>query len=156
MTIPLATTVDIDNDAPVISREELFIPAPLETVWKLHIDVDAWPGWRSDVDSAQLAGPFGAGSAFRWRTAGLDITSTITQVVPGSRTTWGGPAGGIDGVHVWEFTPRDGGVLVRTKESWSGDPVGADAPALQSALDESLRVWLRDLRAEAERLRRTP
>jgi uncharacterized protein YndB with AHSA1/START domain len=113
MTTPHANTVDIDDGAPVVSREELFIDAPAEAVWNLHTDVNAWPAWRSDVDSAQLTDPFGIGSSFRWQTAGLDITSTITQVVPGTRTTWGGPADGIDGVHVWEFLPRYGGVLVR-------------------------------------------
>jgi uncharacterized protein YndB with AHSA1/START domain len=151
MNIPLTNTVDIDLEAPVISREEIFIEASPETVWNLHIDVNAWPRWRGDVDGAELAETFDVGAVFRWQTAGLDITSTVTQASPGSRTTWGGPAGGIDGVHVWEFTPRDGGVLVRTRESWNGEPVHADAPALQSALDESLRVWLRDLRAEAGR-----
>jgi uncharacterized protein YndB with AHSA1/START domain len=155
MPTPPANTVDIDDGAPVISREEIFIEAAPETVWNLHTDVDAWPGWRSDVNSAQLTDPFGIGSSFRWQTAGLHITSTITQVLPGSRTTWGGPADSIDGVHVWEFMPRYGGVLVRTRESWNGESVHANAPALQSALDESLRVWLRDLRTEAERPDRT-
>lgn len=144
--------VDIDLGAPVISRQELLIEAPLDTVWNLHVDVDSWPHWRPDVDSAQLTGPFGVGSSFRWQTAGLHITSTVTQVVPGSRTTWGGPSDGIDGIHVWEFGRQDGGVLVQTRESWNGDLVRADVPTLQPALDESLRVWLRDLRAEACRL----
>jgi uncharacterized protein YndB with AHSA1/START domain len=151
MSLPLTNTTEIDNGAPVISREEIYIEAPLDTVWNLHVDVNSWPRWRADVDSAQLVSPFGVGSSFRWETAGLHITSTITQMVPGSRTTWGGPADGIDGVHVWEFGPHGSGVLVRTKESWNGDPAHADPPALRSALDESLRAWLRDLRDEAER-----
>jgi len=152
MTIPPADPVDIDHEAPVVSRQELLIEAPLDTVWNLHVDVDSWPDWRPDVDGAQLTGPFGVGSSFRWQTAGLDITSTVTQVVSGSRTTWGGPSDGIDGIHVWEFRRQDGGVLVQTRESWNGDVVRADAQAMQSALDESLRVWLRDLRTEAGRL----
>jgi uncharacterized protein YndB with AHSA1/START domain len=156
LTFSITNTLDIDDGAPVISREEMFIEAPLELVWNLHVDINGWPSWRPDVDGAQLADTFVVGSAFRWQTAGLHITSTITQVVPFSRTTWGGPADGIDGVHVWEFSPRDNGALVRTRESWNGEPVRANASALQSALDESLRVWLRDLRAEAERRHRAP
>lgn len=110
-----------------------------------------WPSWRPDVTGAQLTGPFAVGSSFHWQTAGLDITSQISQVIAGSRTTWGGPASSIDGVHIWEFTPHGRGVLVRTTESWNGAPVRAAVAALQSALDESLRVWLRDLRDEAAR-----
>jgi hypothetical protein len=149
MNIPLADAIDIDHGAPVISREEMLIEAPVETVWNLHVGINAWTTWRADVDSAQLADTFAVGSAFRWQTAGLHITSTIMHVIPFSRTAWGGPADGIDGVHVWEFSPRDNGVLVRTRESWSGAPVQANTPALQSALDESLQVCLRDLRAAA-------
>lgn len=149
MDVPLTTGLDIDRDAPVISHEEITVDAPLDVVWNLHTDINSWPTWRPDVTQAQLAGPFHVGSAFHWQTGGLDITSTIAQVVTGSRTIWGGPAGGIDGVHVWEFLPRDTGTLVRTTESWNGDPVRANVTALQSALDASLQVWLKNLRDEA-------
>ena len=142
----------LDRGAPVISHELMFIDAPLDVVWNLHTDVNSWPRWRPDVDGAQLADPFAVGSAFRWQTAGLDITSTISQVVPKSRS----PASGIDGVHIWEFNKQDDGVLVRTTESWNGEPVHANVAALQSALDESLRVWLGYLRDEAARYNRTP
>jgi len=151
MNVPLTTTLDIDHDAPVISREEITIDAPWDVVWNLHTDINSWPSWRPDVNTAQLVGPFAVGTAFQWQTAGLDITSTIAQVVTGSRTIWGGPASGIDGVHIWEFTPHDDGTVVRTTESWNGDPVRANVTALQSALDASLQVWLRDLRDEAVR-----
>jgi hypothetical protein len=151
MNVPPDTAVDIDRNAPVISREEMIIEAPLDVLWNLHTDVNSWPNWRPDVTGAQLTAPFVVGSSFQWQTAGLDITSAISQIVTGSRTTWGGPANGIDGVHVWEFSQHGTGVLVRTTESWSGEPVRANVKALQSALDESLRVWLRDLREEAVR-----
>ena len=113
----------------------------------------AWPTWRSDVDGVQFSADFAVGSAFRWQTAGLDITSVISQVNPRSRTAWGGldEATGITGIHVWTFTPTTGGVLVHTEESWSGKPIVADTPGMQAALDESLRAWLRDLRDEAAR-----
>lgn len=146
-------TADIDRGAPVISHEETTIDAPMDVVWNLHTDIDAWPTWRSDVSGAKLDGRFVVGSTFRWQTAGLDITSTITQIVDQERTTWGGPAGGIDGVHVWEFLQHGRGVLVRTTESWNGEPVRANTATLQSALDASLQAWLRDLRTESERRR---
>jgi polyketide cyclase/dehydrase/lipid transport protein len=143
--------VDIDRNAPVISHEEMLIEARLDVLWDLHTDVSSWPSWRPDVSGAELDVPFAIGSSFQWQTAGLDITSVISQIDIGSRTTWGGPANGIDGVHVWEFSETGRGVLVRTRESWSGEPVRANVDALQSALDESLRAWLRDLRDEAAR-----
>ena len=61
-----------------------------------------------------------------------------------------GPAQGISAVHVWSLEPSDDGVLVRTEESWEGEPVDAQVGTLQSALDGSLRAWLENLKRAAE------
>jgi hypothetical protein len=63
----------------------------------------------------------------------------------------GGPAQGIVAVHVWTLDEQDDGVLVRTAESWEGDPVAAQPDALQAALDASLRALLENLKRAAER-----
>ena len=34
-------TMDIDENAPVITREEILIDAPLGTVWSLHTDISS-------------------------------------------------------------------------------------------------------------------
>jgi uncharacterized protein YndB with AHSA1/START domain len=91
------------------------------------------------------------GSVFRWQTAGLDITSTVEEIEPPRRIVWGGPAQGIVAVHVWTLDEQDDGVLVKTAESWEGDPVTAQPEALQAALDRSLRNWLENLKRAAER-----
>jgi hypothetical protein len=83
--------MDIDGDAPVITRDEIMISAPIQTVWNIQTDVEAWPSWQSDVDSAEADGPLRAGSVFRWQTAGLDITSTVEEIDPPNRIVWGGP-----------------------------------------------------------------
>jgi uncharacterized membrane protein len=41
----MTTPTGIDRDAPVIAHHEIDIAAPLDTVWNLHTDVDAWPAW---------------------------------------------------------------------------------------------------------------
>jgi hypothetical protein len=41
-------------------------------------------------------------------------------------------------------------VLVRTEESWEGEPVEAQVETLQAALDGSLRAWLENLKRAAE------
>jgi uncharacterized protein YndB with AHSA1/START domain len=143
----------INENAPVITRDEIRIEAPLELVWAVQTDVAGWPRWRSDVDGVIADGPLAPGVSFRWQTAGLDITSTVVAVEPMRRLEWGGPAAGITGVHVWTFGQAGDGVVVRTEESWAGAPVDAAVAELQAALDASLAVWLRDLRVEAERRR---
>ncbi|GAA3998279.1 SRPBCC family protein [Streptomyces sp. NBC_01352] len=143
----------IDLDAPVITRDDIVIHAPLDRIWQIQTDVEAWPAWQPDVTEVtkETPGPLRAGSVFRWSVHGLqDITSTVKQVSPERRIVWGGPAQGITAVHVWTFHQKPDGVHVHTEESWSGDPVEADTPALQAALDASLDAWLHNLKEEAE------
>lgn len=146
MTVP----VDIDRLAPVIAHHEIDIDAPLETVWELHTDVDAWPSWHPEVTSATLVGAFVAGSSFTWTSYDFPVTSTIYDVVDRSRSLWGGVAQGIMGTHEWRFETTPNGTHVVTSESFAGDPVEADPAALQGMLDGSLTTWLSRLKARAE------
>lgn len=134
--------MDIDRNAPVIVELETTVHAPIEKVWRLHTDIDAWPSWNPDVSSARLRGGLAVGATFDWQTHGLVIASTVAELVPGRRIVWGGPAHGIEGVHVWTFEEIEGGVLVRTRESWAGAPVEADPEGMRAALEGSLRSWL--------------
>jgi hypothetical protein len=147
-----STLIGIDENAPVITRDSIVIEAPLSTVWAVHTDVASWPEWQSGVGSTTLLtdGALREGSSFHWLVEGLDVTSTVRQIDPLNRLVWGGPANGIEGVHVWVFTAVPGGVLVSTEESWSGEPVDADIPYAQQALDASLSQWLHGLKDRAE------
>jgi uncharacterized protein YndB with AHSA1/START domain len=82
--------MEIDSAAPVITRDEILIHAPIETIWGIQTDVAAWPSWQPDVDGVEAEGPLAVGSVFRWQTAGLDITSTVEEVDPPHRIVWGG------------------------------------------------------------------
>jgi uncharacterized protein YndB with AHSA1/START domain len=151
---PHAVPMGIDRNAPVISRDDIFIHASLNRVWRIQTDVEQWPAWQSGVGSSvkQTPGPLRPGSSWVWSTDGLEgITSTVQQVEPKRRIVWGGPAQGITAVHVWTFTPTEDGVKVHTEESWTGDPVTANTAVLQHALDASLDRWLHDLKQRAER-----
>ncbi|MER8226444.1 SRPBCC family protein [Streptomyces sp. NPDC094143] len=146
--------VGIDENAPVITRDAIVIQAPVNRVWHIQTDVENWPAWQHGVSSVvkQTDGPLRPGSSWVWSTEGLaGITSTVEQVDRKRRIVWGGPAAGITAVHVWTFTPTGKGVVVRTEESWTGEPVNADTVRLQQALDASLDRWLEDLKKRAER-----
>ena len=147
-----ATLNGIDETAPVITRDSIVIDAPLETVWAVHTDLASWPEWHPGVGRLELLteGELKPGSAFRWSAEGLEVTSTVRQVDPLHRLVWGGPANGIEGIHVWVFTAQPDGVLVSTEESWSGEPVLADLGYAQQALDASIAQWLRELKHRAE------
>ncbi|MFC8848471.1 MULTISPECIES: SRPBCC family protein [unclassified Micromonospora] len=142
--------MDINRGAAVVVDLSTVVDAPLDTVWRLHTAIDAWPTWQHDIDEARLSGPVAVGSSFAWRTHGLSIVSTIGEVEPLRRIAWGGPAHGIDGVHVWTFAQTPAGVAVRTTESWDGPPVAADPDGMRAALTSSLTGWLAALRTAAE------
>ncbi|MFG2991689.1 SRPBCC family protein [Streptomyces sp. NPDC048257] len=142
--------ITIDESAPVIVRLSTVIDAPLTTVWALHTDIAAWPAWNTDIDRAEADGPLRPGSSFSWRTHGLDITSTVQELVSGERIVWGGTVEGIAGVHVWTFEQSGERTTVRTEESWSGAPVDAAVDDLGKALHDSLEGWLSHLKNRAE------
>jgi hypothetical protein len=148
----MTTPTDIDRTAPVIARHEIDINAPLDTVWRLHTDVNNWPAWQADITAARLDdGPFEPGNSFTWTSYGyFTVISTIYAVAERARTLWGGPRQGIMGTHEWLFTQTPTGVHVATHESFSGQPVQADITGTQSALDKSLIDWLGHLKATAE------
>ena len=146
----MTTPTDIDRDAPVIAHHEIDIAAPLDTVWNLHTDVDAWPEWHLEVTAAKLDGAFAPGNSFTWTSYDFTVTSTIHAVAERARTLWGGANLGITGTHEWVYTQTPTGTHVATHESFSGQPVQADATGMQSALDKSLTAWLGHLKATAE------
>lgn len=142
--------MEIDTAAPVIVRRRIVIDASPETVWAVHTDLGAWPSWNPDIDRVDTPDRLEVGSTFHWLTHGLEVTSTVYELVPAERITWGGPAQGITGIHVWTFTAREDGTEVMTEESWSGQPVDAQRDDLQAALDGSLQAWLDNLKLAAE------
>ena len=146
----MGSPTSIDGDAPVLARHEIDIRAPLDTVWQLHADVNAWPMWQTDITAAHLEGEFEPGATFAWTSSGLSVSSTIYDVTDRSRTLWGGTAEGITGIHEWTFRDMTQGVLVGTNESFAGAPVDRDPSPMQSILDTSLVSWLLHLKATAE------
>jgi hypothetical protein len=43
--------MDINAGAPVITRDEILIDAPVQTIWEIQTDVAGWPSWQPDVGS---------------------------------------------------------------------------------------------------------
>ena len=98
--------MEINSNAPVISSHEITISAPLESVWRVHTEIDSWPQWNPDIAKAHPSGPIAVGTVFRWETAGMEIPSTIGEVVPLKKLAWSGETGGILGIHVWNLDNR--------------------------------------------------
>jgi len=157
----------VDAKALIRYRTDVVINAPLSTVWNLQTDVERWPSWQPPVKTLERLepGPLRRGSSFRWTTPApptpttpettLTITSKVGQIRNQVCVLWRGPAVGdglsIDeGVHVWTFTEVEGGVRVRTEETWTGDQVEADVPTATRYLGWGLEEWLTNFKTTAE------
>jgi len=146
----MAVPTEVDRAAPVIAVHEVDIEAPLEIVWRLHTDVNAWPRWQTDITAAHTDGTLEPGVSFDWTSYGFSVTSTVYALSERSRVLWGGTSGGITGIHEWLFSETPSGVRVTTSESFTGESVEADAAGMQSVLDGSLVAWLGHLKTAAE------
>ncbi len=112
--------MDINTNAPVFARKEIMIHAPIEKVWQTQADIESWPNWQPDITAAKLDGDLKAGSTFRWKAQGLNITSRLHTVEPNRLIGWTGIAPGMYAIHNWKFETHGETTLAITEESLSG------------------------------------
>jgi hypothetical protein len=137
--------------ASISSQAQIEIATPADRVWALLSEVDRWPTWNPLVQHAVLSGPFQPGSAFKWKSKGLTVISTLQEVTPNGRLTWTGKAFGTRAIHTWEIVETDKGVELRTEESFDGWLPKLMPKTMQRTLDETLPAWLKAIKSEAER-----
>jgi hypothetical protein len=142
--------MEIDQQAPLVASQEMFIEASPETIWKLQTNINAWNEWQPDVSKSTLAGPLAVGSVFNWRAGGLNITSTLQVVQSMRQIGWTGKALGLQVRHLWMFRPQENGTLVRTEESMEGWLATLLRFVWPKFLEESLDKALKTLKSKAE------
>ena len=108
--------MDIDTNAPVFARKEIVIHAPVEKVWQIQTDIENWNKWQTDITSTKLDGDLKAGTTFRWKAQGLNITSRLHTVEPEHRIGWTGIALGMSAIHNWTFVSHGNDTLAITEE----------------------------------------
>jgi uncharacterized protein YndB with AHSA1/START domain len=66
------------------------IHAPAHVVWRILVDLDAWPRWGPTVAGAELDGTaFDLGATGRvWTPVGVPLPFTITELDPGRSWAW--------------------------------------------------------------------
>jgi uncharacterized protein YndB with AHSA1/START domain len=142
--------MEINDSAPALARQQVLINASPEKVWQLLSDINHWSAWQPGISSAVLDGALIPGSIFRWKSGGTRIVSQLQEVEPHRRLGWTGKAMGAIAKHLWILEPQNGGVLVRTEESFEGWVVVLLRGMMQKTLDTSLQAWLAQLKKTAE------
>ena len=141
----------IHTDAPVITKKNIVINAPVGKVWKIFCDVDNWNAWQKEIVGPKINGPFKAGTTFNWKSNGLTITSTLQTVEGNKMVGWSGPAFGSYAIHTWYFTQQNGTTTISVEESMEGWLVKLLKSKFQTSLDLSIEHWLSYLKIESEK-----
>lgn len=145
--------MQIDTNAPAVTRQEREIDAAPEVVFALLADVADWPRWQTDVSESEIvgAGPLEVGTSFRWKSGGASIVSTVETLTAPTTIGWSGRAIGTRAVHVWVLEPVAGGTRVRTEESMAGWSPRILGPLARRMLDKGVAATLDALEQEARR-----
>lgn len=152
-TAALARAGHIDTTAPVTATASTPVAAPAHVVWNTLADIPSWPTFIPGVSKAawsrRVPGPQ-AGVIFRWRNAGVSLTSTLQVCSPGEELTWTGRAAWVTAIHrnTIAGTSHDECVLTAS-ESMSGFGIARVMPP--SRLAEQLRAFVDAVAAEAVR-----
>lgn len=146
----------IDQNAPLHARKDILIHAPIEQVWALHTNLQRWPDWQPDVATISVEGDVVGGTIFRWKAAGLNITSTLQVVDPPRQIGWTGVSLGMKAIHLWTFTPEGDGTRVTTEESLSGWMPTLIRLFSPRFLEQSLEKSLQTLKNAVERTPGSP
>ena len=142
--------MEIDHKAPVIAQAAQRIKAPIDTLWQVLTDVEAWPNWHHDIADVSIEGPLKPGTLFVWRSGGFKIRSTFQEVVPPTSIAWIGKTTGTRACHVWRFEMDGDSTRVITAESLSGWVPRLFRKRMQDSLQSTLESWVHVLRLKCE------
>ena len=140
----------VDPPAPVSATHSVDIQAAPESVWNALVDINRWPSLYPHITSARIEGAIAPGTTFRWKSGGVTITSTITEVVPSQRLVWTGRAIGTRAYHSWDLIAQGDTTTLSTTETFDGWLVRLMPGSMQKMLEKTLVSWLERIKFSAE------
>lgn len=143
--------IPINSNAPVRSKGEIKIEAPLEEVWQILTSINNWPSWQSEVTESNLNGEPKEGAEFKWKAGGLSFSSEIHTNHSLKEFGWTGKTFGASAIHNWFFTEENGETVIKVEESLQGVFPQLFKKYFQKSLDNGIAVNLKDLKRAAEK-----
>ena len=127
------------------------IQAPVETIWRILIDLPNWPRWNTTVE--RTVGNVERGSkvtVFVKQSPGRAFPLRVTELDVPRRMVWAGglPFGLFKGTRLYELTtPAATGAVFSMREQYTGrlaEVIGKSIPDLQPAFEEFARCLKRE------------
>lgn len=142
--------VEIDYDAPVVARNEIFIRAEPWKVFSTIKNVNEWTSWQSNVTAAEMQERAEPGMKFNWAAGWMRIKSEFHTVKKFESIGWTGSITGMNAIHNFRFSEVDGGTRVFVEESLDGWlPLLLDA-VVQKEIDTGMAQYLNELKVACE------
>jgi len=142
------------DQAPVFAHNEIVTARPAGDLWPALVRAADWPAWyphASDVRGIAPGEDLALGATFSWKTLGVRVTTTVTELVPSRTLAWRGTARGSRGYHRWALHPTtDGGCRIVTEEVQAGPVPTLLATRLRTNLVTFHQEWLEGLVGHTE------
>ena len=142
--------MQVNQHAPVLQANQIFIQASPERVWAVLTDINQWPTWNPKISRAALEGSPVVGAKFNWKVNGASIRSIVHTADVDRAFGWSGTTFGGSAIHNWHLESQNGGTLVKVEESMEGWLVGLFQKKMNRDLAADMVFWLEKLKAASE------
>ncbi|GIV29802.1 MAG: hypothetical protein KatS3mg028_0868 [Bacteroidia bacterium] len=143
--------IPINENAPVKSRNQIEILAPIDTVWLTLTDIKNWTKWQSAVTETIVDEIIKEGTNFKWKAGGLSFKSKIHTSKLNTAFGWTGTTIGASAIHNWTFVKNDNNTtIVIVEESLQGVFPKLFTKYFQNNLDKGVLTNLIELKAASE------
>ena len=143
--------IPVNSNAPVKSKGEIIIEAPVEKVWQVLTTINDWPSWQSEVTESILNGELKEGAEFKWKAGGLSFSSKIHTNHRLKEFGWTGKTFGASAIHNWFFSEENGKTVIKVEESLQGVFPKLFKNYFQKNLDNGIQANLNDLKRASEK-----
>ncbi|MCL6523124.1 MAG: SRPBCC family protein [Thermoflavifilum sp.] len=142
--------IPINEDAPVKTRNQIEINAPIDTVWEILTDIHNWPTWQKAVTKTEVFGEIKVGTKFNWKANGLSFKSKIHTVNLRAMFGWTGKTLGASAIHNWILKEKGNQTIVIVEESLQGVLPRLFRNYFQKSLNSGVMINLRELKTASE------
>ncbi len=116
----LARQGKINEDASVKDQHSIIINAPINKVWEILINMEAWPEWNDKIKNVAVEGEVAQGTNFGWTFDGKKFTSQIQSAEAPTILSWTGKSSMVKSVYVWQLEDDENQTIATLSTSMQG------------------------------------